>query len=181
VQRDCAPGGGKTRRGARTALDAAAIGLILLPLSAVSILLARIVSLRGWVRGALIGGALAVVAAGGMLLLLRSGMPGLVPVLIGVAIVYGVAHGLTNVATQTALYLQAPADQFSTAAGFLRSFTYIGAIFSASVIAATFGAEPTDAGLHRQGWVIAVIGLILFALALDRALPRIAPGRRRDR
>ena len=154
--------------------EASAIGVILLPLSAVSILLARIVSVRGWVRGSLIWGALAVVAAGAMLLVVRSDTPGIVPLLIGVAIVYGAAHGLTGVATQTALYLQAPADQIGTAAGLLRSFGHIGAIFSASVISVTFGAQPTDAGLHLQGWVIAGLGALLFVLALDRSVPRHA-------
>ncbi|WOF21657.1 MFS transporter [Microbacterium betulae] len=160
-------------------LDAAAIGVILLPLSVVSILLARIVSVRGWVRGSLVGGALAVIAAGGMLSLLRSGMPGLVPLLLGVAIVYGAANGLTSVATQTALYLQAPADRIGTAAGLLRSFGHIGAIFSASVISVTFGAQPSDAGLRLQGWVVAGLGVVLFLLALDRGIPRTAPRRQR--
>ena len=149
-----------------------AIGVILLPLSVVSIVLARLVSVRGWVRGALLGGAAAVFAAGGMLLLLDSDMIGLVALLIGVAIVYGIANGLTNVANQTALYLQAPADQIGTAAGLLRSSGYLGAILSAGVISVTFGAQPTDAGLHLQGWVIAALGAILFVLALDRRLPR---------
>ena len=155
-------------------LDAAAIGVILLPLSVVSIVLARLVSVRGWVRGALLGGAAAVFAAGGMLLLLDSDMIGLVALLIGVAIVYGIANGLTNVANQTALYLQAPAEEIGTAAGLLRSSGYLGAILSAGVISVTFGAQPTDAGLHLQGWVIAALGAILFVLALDRRLPRTA-------
>ena len=152
-------------------LDASASGLILMPLSAVSIILARIVSTRGWVRGPLIGGAVAVIAAGGLLALLHHDMTLLPLALVGVAIVYGVANGLATVAAQTALYLQAPADQIGTAAGLLRSSNHIGAIFSASVISLTFGAAPSDSGLHAQGWVIAGLGATLLLLALDRRLP----------
>ncbi len=167
--------------GTAAGLEASAIGVILLPLSATAIVLAWLVAVRGLVRGALIGGALAVAVAGGMLLVVRADMPALVPMLVAVALVYGVAYGLTNVATQTALYLQSPASQIGTAAGLLRSFGYIGAIFSAGIISVTFGAEPTDAGLHRQGWVIVALGAILVLLALDRSLPRaVRPLTRED-
>lgn len=162
-------------------LEASVVGVVLLPLSLVSILLARLVSVRGWVRGALIGGAAAVTIAGGMLQLLSSDTPGVVPLLVGVAIVYGAANGLTTVAAQTALYLQAPADEVGTAAGLLRSSNHIGAIFSASVISLTFGALPTDAGLHLQGCVVAGLGVLLLVLAADRALPWTASSSGRNR
>ncbi|WP_344045903.1 MFS transporter, partial [Microbacterium terricola] len=155
-------------------LDAAAVGVIMLPLSLVSILVARLVSVRGWVRGPLIGGACAVVLAGGMLLLLQSATAWLVPMLLLTAVVYGLAQGLTAVATQVATYVLTPAGQLGTAAGLLRSFGYIGAMLSAGVISVTFGAVPTDAGLHRQGWVIAALGVVLILLTIDRRLPRTA-------
>ncbi|WP_137845014.1 MFS transporter [Microbacterium sp. 2FI] len=157
--------------GATAGLGAAAIGVILLPLSVVSVVLARLVSVRGWVRGALIGGAIGLIAAGGMLLLVHAEAPALVASLVAVAVVYGIAYGLTTVATQTAMYIQSPADQIGTAAGLLRTSNYLGAIFSASVIAVTFGDVPTNAGLHAQGWVVAALGAALLLLTFDRRLP----------
>lgn len=150
---------------------AAAVGLIMVPLSLVSIVLARLVSVRGWVRLPLRLGALAVVAAGAVLLLVHAELPGLVAVLIGVSCLFGAANGFNNVAVQTALYLQVPAEQIGTASGLLRTFAYIGAIFSSSLIALTFGERVTDAGLHLQGGIVAALGAVLVLLSFDRQLP----------
>lgn len=147
------------------------VGLVMIPLSAVSIVLARLSSTRGWVRAPLVAGAIAVVLAGAVLVLLGSSMPGLIAALVGVSILFGAANGFSNVAIQTALYLQVPADQIGPASGLLRTFGYIGAIFSSSLITLTFGDKATDAGLHFQGAIIGALGLVLLLLALDRRVP----------
>ena len=161
--------------GEAAGLGAASVGVIMIPLSAVSVVLARLVSTRGWVRPALVSGALTVIAAGAVLMVVQADMPGLVAVLVGMSVLFGAANGLTNVAIQTALYLQAPAEQIGTASGLLRTFGYIGAIFSSSLMTITFGDHATDAGLHLQGAIVIALGTILALLSFDRRLPVAAP------
>jgi predicted MFS family arabinose efflux permease len=156
-------------------LSAAATGLIMIPLSGVSIVLARLVSVRAWIRAPLALGSLAVIAAGAVLLFVHTAMAGLVGVLIAASVLFGTANGLTNVAVQTNLYLQAPAAQIGTASGLLRTCGYIGAIFSSSLISITFGDHATDTGLHLQGGVVAALGIALVLLSVDRSIPWTAP------
>ena len=152
-------------------LDAVTAGLVLMPLSVASIALARLVSTRGWVRGPVVAGGVAIAAAGALLLAVRSDAAGLVPLLVAVSCLFGAAHGLTNVAAQTALYVQAPADAIGVAAGLQRTFGFLGAIYSSSLIGVTFGARATDGGLHLQALVILGLGAALALLGLDRGIP----------
>lgn len=157
--------------------SATQVGLILLPLSGVSIVLARIVSNRGWVRSPLLLGALAIAAAAALLLLMDANTS--VWLLLLMAALLGVANGLTGFANQASLYVQAPAAEIAVASGLYRTFAYIGAIFSSSLIGITFGAAATDAGLHTLAWVMAGIGLALLVITVaDRRIPRGTVGER---
>jgi len=153
------------------------VGLILLPLSGISIVLARIVSNRGWVRSPLLLGALAIAAAATLLLLMDAHTS--VWLLLLMAALLGVANGLTGFANQASLYVQAPAGEIAVASGLYRTFAYIGAIFSSSLIGITFGEAATDAGLHTLAWVMAGIGVALLVITgLDRRIPRETAGER---
>jgi MFS family permease len=153
------------------------VGLILLPLSGISIVLARIVSNRGWVRSPLLLGALAIAAAATILLLMDAHTS--VWLLLLMAALLGVANGLTGFANQASLYVQAPAGEIAVASGLYRTFAYIGAIFSSSLIGITFGEAATDAGLHTLAWVMAGIGIALLVItAVDRRIPRGTTGER---
>ena len=91
--------------------------------------------------------------------------------LLVVAGLFGVPQGLASVSNQAAMYRQAPAGQLGTAAGLSRTSVYLGAIVSSAVIGVTFGAQPTDAGLHRIGWFIALATGTAAVLAFfDRSL-----------
>jgi MFS family permease len=147
------------------------VGLILVPLSLVSIVLARLTSARGWVQVPLLVGTVALVGTGALMLTMdaRSGIAAVV----GMSVLFGITSGLNNFANQATLYTQAPAASIGTAAGLFRTAFYLGAIFSASVIGLTFGARVTDAGLHHLAWVIAGIGVLSLPLvAFDGAIPR---------
>lgn len=157
--------------GQSAGLGSISVGVILIPLSAVSIILARIVSTRGWVRVPLIFGGLSLVAAGTILFFVTHDAAGLIILLIAVSILFGAANGLANLANQTALYVQAPAVGIGVASGLFRTFAYIGAIFSSSLIGLTFGARASDEGLHVQAIIIAALGVLLALLALDRTIP----------
>lgn len=160
-------------------LSPLAVGLILLPLSGASIVLARVNSNKGWVRWPLVAGAAALILTGGVILFITHSSSILVVSLVGMSLLFGVTNGFSGFANQAALYMQAPAAEIAVAAGLYRTFSYIGAIFSASLIGIVFGAQMTDDGFHRLGWVIIGIGVASGVLTvLDRRIPVVAP---RDR
>ncbi|CAK7286306.1 MFS transporter [Streptomyces misionensis JCM 4497] len=145
-------------------------GLIMLPMSAVSMVLARFVSTRGWVRRPLLTGTLALAAGGLLMLTAHEGSP-LALILLTTGVL-GCPNGLCNFANQTTLFVQTSADEVGVAAGLFRTFGYIGAIFSSSVISLSFGDHVTDAGFHRMGWIVLALGaLTLLATLFDRTIP----------
>ncbi len=91
--------------------------------------------------------------------------------LLAVSVVFGLQFGLTVVTNQAAMYAQAPASATGAAAGLLRTFMYVGAIASASLISLCYGRQATDAGLHRMALLltIAALGLLVATIA-DRSL-----------
>jgi MFS family permease len=151
-------------------LSPGAVGLILIPFSATSIVLARIISGRGWIKGPLLisGGALVATAVVVMLLHADSS----ILLMIGMTLLFGIMNGFSSFANQASLYVFTPAAEIAVASGLSRTFAYIGAIFSSSLIGITFGKSATDTGLHELAWVLAGIGVaILLLVLLDRRLP----------
>lgn len=158
---------------------ASQVGLILLPLSGLSIIIARIVSVYGVVRWPLIIAGLAFVATGLVMLSLTSTAS--VWVLIGMSLLFGIGNGFSGFANQSTLYAQSPADEIGVASGLFRTFSYIGAIFSASLISIAFGSAATDAGLHVIAWTVVGIGAaVLLMTLLDHHIPHHIPDRTTD-
>ena len=95
--------------------------------------------------------------------------------MIGMTLLFGLTNGLASFANQATLYVQAPAAEIAVASGLYRTFSYVGAIFSSSLIGITFGKAATDAGLHMLAWVLVGIGAIVILLVVpDRRIPRTA-------
>ncbi|WP_345762538.1 MFS transporter [Diaminobutyricibacter sp. McL0608] len=154
-------------------LSASAVGLILLPLFGLSIVIARVVSARGWVRWPLILASVAMVLSSAVMLLITSDSS--VYVLIGMSLLLGFTNGFSGFANQATLYVQTPADEIAVASGLYRTFGYIGAIFSSSLIGITFGQAATDSGLHALAWVLGGLGVAVLVLTvLDRSIPTVA-------
>jgi predicted MFS family arabinose efflux permease len=152
-------------------LSASTVGLVLIPFSGLSIVIARVVSGRAWVRWPLILAGIALVLTSVVILLLTHGSS--VVALIGMTLLFGFTNGLSGFANQATLYVQTPAEDIAVASGLYRTASYIGAIFSSSLIGITFGATVTDAGLHTLGWVLVGIGVAVSLLTvLDRSIPR---------
>jgi MFS family permease len=150
-------------------LSATQVGLILIPFSLVSIVLARVVSGRSWVRWPLILAGLALIATAVVTLFLNNGSS--VLVLISMTLLFGLTNGLNSFANQATLYQQAPAAEIAVASGLYRTSSYIGAIFSSSLIAITFGGSVNDAGLHSLAWVLGAIGVVVTLLTIvDRSI-----------
>jgi predicted MFS family arabinose efflux permease len=154
-------------------LSAETVGLILIPFSAVSIVLARISSGRGWIRGPLTITGITIVLTAAVMLVLRDNSS--ILLMIAMTLLFGLTNGLASFANQATLYVQAPAAEIAVASGLYRTFSYVGAIFSSSLIGITFGKAATDAGLHALAWVLVAIGAIVILLVvLDRRIPRNA-------
>ena len=148
-------------------------GLILIPFSAFSIVIARTVSTRGWIRWPLVIGGAAIIGSGVALWFLSSTSS--VLFMIGVSLLLGLTNGFTGFANQACLYSQAPADEIAVASGLYRTFAYIGAIFSSSLLGLIFPATATDGGIHVLGWILTGLGFAVVALTLaDRRIPVVA-------
>lgn len=141
-------------------MSALEAGLLQLPMSAISGVIARPVSQRNLLRMPLIAAVLACLAGSAGVLLLTGSTP--IAWIIVVTLLFGITLGTGASANQTALYAQVPAAQIGTASGLFRTFGYIGSIASSAIIAITFHAGVSDHGLH----VIALIMVAVSALAL---------------
>ncbi|MGD9960804.1 MFS transporter [Nocardioides sp.] len=156
-------------------------GLMLLPMSVLSALVAWPISRRNLVRSPLIVAAVSTFVGSLGVLALSSSTP-LEWILI-ITLVFGLALGTTISANQTALYTQIASGQIATAAGLLRTFGYIGAIASSGIISVAFHTGVSDHHLE----VIAICMVIVSSLGLvlvvaDRQLvtgavtgPRVTP------
>lgn len=154
-------------------LDAAAVGVIMIPLSLVSIVVARLVSLRGWVRVPLILAGAALVGTAVLMGMANVGTS--VVLLVVMTSLLGLTNGFSGFANQTALYVQSPAEGIAVAAGLYRTFSYMGAIFSSSLIGLVFGQRATDPGFHSLAWVLVGIGAAVLVMTIaDRRIPSTA-------
>jgi MFS family permease len=154
-------------------LSAETVGLILIPFSGISIVLARVSSGRGWIRGPLTITGVTIVLTAAVLLVLHQNSS--ILLMIGMTLLFGITNGLASFANQATLYVQAPAAEIAVASGLYRTFSYVGAIFSSSLIGITFGKAATDAGLHALAWVLVGIGVVVVLLVvLDRRIPLTA-------
>ena len=153
-------------------------GLLLLPMSAVSGVVARPVSRRNLLRVPLVVAAVACLAGSAGVLALTTNTP--IAWIVVVSLLFGVATGAGASANQTALYTQAGAGQIGTASGLLRTFGYLGSIASSAIIAITFRTHVSDHGLHVTGTIMVAVSILALILtAADRhlmSLPRARQG-----
>jgi MFS family permease len=152
-------------------LSASAAGLILLPTFAVGVVVSALTGRKAAVRGKLITGATAQVAACAMLLSL--GDHAAVWLLVAVAVVLGLPQGLVSLANQNALYHQADPARMGASSGLLRTFMYLGAMVASSAGGAFFGRRATTSGLHGLAFFMLAAAAVFLVLTLvDRSLGR---------
>lgn len=150
--------------------DARAAGLLILPVTGLGVIAtpvaAALITRRGSRLALLIGSTLLVA---GSALLLTFGPSTPVLGLLGVGIVLGVPNGFNNMGLQSALYEAAPPARLSWAGGQFQTFRYVGAILSATLLAAVFRERATTDGLHSMAILMVVVsaGLVV-ASALTR-------------
>lgn len=144
-------------------------GLLVLPMSALAVLVTRPVARRNLVREALIVSALSFLAGSAGLLFLGVDAP--VIAIVAVTLVFGITVGTTSIGNQTALYTQVPITRVGTASGLFRTFGYVGSIASSTLTGIVFKNSVTDGALHTVALVlIAVSALVLVMVLTDRAL-----------
>lgn len=76
-------------------LGASTVGLILLPLSGLSIVIVRVISGRGWVRWPLIPAGVALIVVAGVMLVITHESS--IPALIGMSLLFGCINGFAGV------------------------------------------------------------------------------------
>lgn len=150
-------------------LSATETGLLLLPMTLISVLVISPAARRNLVRGPVIIAALAcLVGSVGVLLLSASAWIGWIVV---VTVVFGIAMGATAAGNQTALYGQAPAELLGTAAGLLRTFGYIGSIAASAITGIVFHTRVTDHGVHLIAWIMVGVSVAVVLMTItDRTL-----------
>jgi sugar phosphate permease len=150
-------------------LHAAGAGLVLLPLSLSGLLVSGVTGRRESVRGKLVVGSLVQTAGCTALLTMNSGSA--IWLLAGVGALMGVPQGLNGLANQTALYRQADPARMGSAAGLLRTFTYLGAMAASAADAAFFAHGADTDGLHHLALFMLAGAVLLLAVTLiDRSL-----------
>lgn len=143
------------------------VGLLMLPLTAVSILVtplaARAIG-RWGVRAVMITGVGALVGAGatlGMLTLLTA-----VPLVLAATAIMGVPYAIASIAASHGMYASAPESDRGVASGIFQTFRYLGSITATVMI----GLLSTGAdGTHDWGRIVLVM-LLLGLLALGVAV-----------
>jgi MFS family permease len=150
-------------------LSAGEAGVLIIPMGIVSAAASTYISRRAYVRWPLIASGAAMTAGAAIMLFLASGTS--VALVLLVTCVFGVALGASISGSQTALYLQAAPDQVGTAAGLLRTFTYLGSIAASTITGLVFSTRVDDAGLHSIAWIVGILGLVVVVITTaDRTL-----------
>ncbi|QEV56579.1 MFS transporter [Streptomyces platensis] len=144
-------------------------GLLLLPMSALSALIARPISQRNLVRTPLIVAAVSCLAASAGVLALTASTPTVW--IVAITLVFGVTLGTTISAHQTALYTQVGAGEIGTAAGLFRTFGFLGSIASSALISVVFHSEVNDHRLHLIALTMVAVSVLgLLVVVTDRTV-----------
>ncbi|MCX4637506.1 MFS transporter [Streptomyces platensis] len=144
-------------------------GLLLLPMSALSALIARPISQRNLVRMPLILAAVSCLAASAGVLALTASTPTVW--IVAITLVFGITLGTTISANQTTLYTQVGAGEIGTAAGLFRTFGFLGSIASSALISVVFHSEVNGHRLHLIALAMVAVSVLgLLVVVTDRTV-----------
>ncbi|MGW2464930.1 MFS transporter [Streptomyces sp. NPDC001761] len=154
-------------------LGASTAGLALLPLSAAALTASALTGRREAVRAKLLTASVLQLVGCAVLFVIGDRSP--FWLLLAVGVLLGVPQGLIGLATQNALYRQAEPERIASAAGLLRTFTYLGALAASAATAAFYPHRADTAGLHGLAlFMLAGSALLLATILPDRSLGRPA-------
>ena len=150
-------------------LSAYEAGLVLIPMGVLSAVAARAVSHRHAIHKPLIASAVFMLAGAIATLFLTSHSP--IVAIVAITALFGLMSGSSNVANQTALYKEAPAETVGTASGLLRTFGYIGSIAASTITGVAFRTHVDDSGLRHVSVILIGIGIVVLLMTVfDRQL-----------
>ncbi|MCO4273063.1 MFS transporter [Pseudarthrobacter sp. HLT3-5] len=147
--------------------DAGLVGLLMLPLAAMSVLVTpvtvRLIERFG-VRSVMIAGALILlVASAGLGALTLSLWPPLVFVLTALM---GVPYGVVSTASNQGLYVSARPEERGVAAGIFQTCRYLGAITATVLIGVLYGPGVNQANWGLMVLVMLGLGAVVLGLAV---------------
>ena len=145
-------------------LDPSLTGLLVVPMSLVSTIVAWFVSRKNMIRATLIVAAVFSVAASTGVFFLSAESP--IVLVVAITVLFGVTMGTMAIGNQTALYALVSANDIGTASGLFRTFGYIGTIASSAIINLVFQQGVSDSGVHRLGIVMVAISCLVLLLTL---------------
>lgn len=147
-------------------------GLVQIPMFLVAIGVSITTGRRRGVRGKLLAGALAQIAACVLMLVLTGDSP--LWMLLLIAVVFGVPQGAVSLALQNSVYHQADPGRTGSSAGLLRTFAYVGSMVASATTAVAFGPHAGTAGMHTLAWVMLAAGVLFLLLTVaDRSLRHV--------
>jgi MFS family permease len=144
-------------------------GLLLLPMSILSIVIMRPISRRNLVRGPLVAASAASLLGSIGILLLGTENP--IAWVVVITLLFGITLGTASSSNQLVLYSSVTAAQLGTASGLFRTFGYFGSIASTAMIGVVFHGGVNDRGLHVIAAIM--IAVSVAALVLAVADPRL--------
>ncbi|MGY4542810.1 MFS family permease [Arthrobacter sp. UYNi723] len=147
--------------------DAGLVGLLMLPLAAMSVLVTpvtvRLIERFG-VRSVMIGGVLILlVASGGLGALTLSLWP---PLVFGLTALMGVPYGVVSTASNQGLYVSARPEERGVAAGIFQTCRYLGAITATVLIGVLYGPGVNQANWGLMVLVMLGLGAVVLGLAV---------------
>lgn len=146
---------------------AGVVGLLMLPLAAISVLAtpfaARAIDRFG-VRRVLIAGVIALTAASGALWLLTASFA-VVLVLVLTALM-GIPYSVVSIASSQGMYVSTQPTERGVAAGIFQTCRYLGAITATVLIGLFYGTGVNQENWGRMVMVMLVLGAVAFALTL---------------
>ncbi len=152
-------------------LTATEAGLILLPIFGAGIVVSAMTGRRPEIRRKLMVGAVAQLVACALVLLLDSGSP--IVLLVLIALVLGIPQGLNSLANQNAVYFQADPARIGASSGLLRTFMYLGAMVASAANGAFLKPTANTPGVHHLAIFMLIVAGLFFAMTiLDRSLAR---------
>ncbi|WP_033336406.1 MULTISPECIES: MFS transporter [Actinomycetes] len=151
-------------------LSPVSAGLMMAPLFGVGIIGSAVTGMRPGIVSKLVIGSASMMA--GCVFMLFAQQNSALWILLVIAGAVGLAQALVSLANQNALYRQAEESRTASSAGLLRTFTYLGAMFSAVAISLCFPESGADTiGLHKLALLMlgCSAALLLISVA-DRSL-----------
>jgi predicted MFS family arabinose efflux permease len=147
--------------------DPGVVGLMMLPLAAMSVLSTPIAVRaieRFRVRRVLIAGVVLLTAAAGMMWLLTASLA--VPLVLALTALLGIPYGVVSIASSQGMFVSTQPNERGVAAGIYQTSRYLGAITATVMIGILYGSGVTQANWGPMVLAMLGLGTVAFVVAL---------------